>query len=178
MSFKKKRNIFMNNYLKMGDVIEIKKGMQIYVTIPVKFVCSNTIGDNLVNTEITVSEARHYKPLSIKEIGSKVSGVLAWYGCKADEERLISFIQSENIGINNEETFDTSIFIGEYLVYKTEMNGGSETQGYPDGWCVYARKIDNPAVKINFYQSGCFTAVIPPDSIKPIRHEKTITIEC
>ena len=78
----------MNDYLKVGDVIKIEKGMNVYATIPAKFVYSNTIKDNLVNTEITVSEVRNYKPLSIKEIGSKVSDILARYGYPTDRGRV------------------------------------------------------------------------------------------
>lgn len=69
---------------------------------------------------------------------------------------------------------------GKYIVYKTSYNGGNtiRTHGdfrpiatgnhdtYPDGHHVYCIKADDRDVKVDFYQSGCFTAMI--EDIKPI----------
>lgn len=50
---------------------------------------------------------------------------------------------------------------GEYIVYKT-------TYSIPNGhhvWCVNAI---NEAIKVDFYQTGCFTAMIDQTEIKSI----------
>ena len=56
-------------------------------------------------------------------------------------------------------------FAGRYVVYKTAMDGGGTGHGvgdvYPDGHHVYAQKLDNPSVRVDFYQSGAFTAMLP-----------------
>ncbi len=56
-------------------------------------------------------------------------------------------------------------FAGRYVVYKTAMDGGGTGHGahdvYPDGHHVFAEKLDNPSVMVDFYQSGCFTAMLP-----------------
>lgn len=55
-------------------------------------------------------------------------------------------------------------FAGRYVVYKTAMEGGGTGHGphdvYPDGHHVYAQKLDNPSVRVDFYQSGSFTAML------------------
>lgn len=58
---------------------------------------------------------------------------------------------------------DTKFLIGKYIVVKTSMEGGSGPnalpgQDYPDGHHVFCQHVDYPDVKVNFYQTGCFTA--------------------
>jgi hypothetical protein len=52
---------------------------------------------------------------------------------------------------------------GKYIVYKTTFDGGGTSHGisgaYPDGHHVFCLKADDENVKIDFYQSGCFTAM-------------------
>lgn len=54
---------------------------------------------------------------------------------------------------------------GRYVVYKTANDGGGTGHGphdvYPDGHHVYCERLDDRTVKVDFYQSGSFTAVIP-----------------
>lgn len=61
-------------------------------------------------------------------------------------------------------------FAGEYVVTKTSFGGGGSTGypggNYPDGHRVYCESTTKPARKIDFYQSGCFTCMLP--DIKPI----------
>jgi hypothetical protein len=58
---------------------------------------------------------------------------------------------------------------GCYVVYKTAQDGGGTGHGphdvYPSGHHVWCEKVDNAAVKVDFYQSGCFTAMI--EEIEP-----------
>jgi len=62
---------------------------------------------------------------------------------------------------------NTDIFIGEYVVTRTETDGGGE--GFPDGHHVWASKIyedfdGSLAITdfcVDFYQSGCFTCTLP-----------------
>ena len=60
---------------------------------------------------------------------------------------------------------------GRYVVYKTAMEGGGTGHGpydvYPNGHHVYAEKLDNTSVTVDFYQSGAFTALLP--NLKAIR---------
>jgi len=56
------------------------------------------------------------------------------------------------------EEFD--YLAGLYVVVKTCLDGGSDADGYPDGFHVFCEKADNPEIKIDFYQTGDFTAMI------------------
>ena len=64
---------------------------------------------------------------------------------------------------------------GQYIVYKITTDEGGKGHGphdaYPYGHHVYCEKIYNPTTKVDFYQTGSFTAMIT--DIKPIgRGEK------
>lgn len=53
---------------------------------------------------------------------------------------------------------------GEYIVVETNIGDGGTGHGrhdtYPDGYRVFCEKTNNRDIKCNFYQSGCFTAMI------------------
>lgn len=57
---------------------------------------------------------------------------------------------------------------GRYVVVKTTSDGGGTGMGpydvYPNGHHVYAERADG--TKVDFYQSGCFTAMI--ENISPV----------
>lgn len=57
---------------------------------------------------------------------------------------------------------------GKYIVTSTSFDGGGSTfdGGYPDGHHVFCVKADNPKIKVDFYQTGSFTAMI--EDITPI----------
>lgn len=63
---------------------------------------------------------------------------------------------------------ELSYLAGRYVVYKTHVGGGwhSGRDDYPDGHHVFCERLDSPDVKIDFYQSGCFTAMLP--DLKPV----------
>lgn len=63
---------------------------------------------------------------------------------------------------------------GKYVVVKTNTEGGGTGHGghdvYPDGHRVFCENIEHPHIRCNFFQSGCFTAMIK--DIKPIGKAK------
>lgn len=65
-------------------------------------------------------------------------------------------------------------FAGDYVVLKTAFGGGGSGMGpgdhYPDGHRVWCESTEKPTRKIDFYQSGCFTCMLP--DIKPIGRAK------
>lgn len=65
---------------------------------------------------------------------------------------------------------ELSYLAGRYVVYKTAKDGGGIGHGphdiYPDGYHVYCERLDDRSVKVDFYQSGGFTAMI--ENIEPV----------
>ena len=59
---------------------------------------------------------------------------------------------------------------GRYVVYKTAHDGGGTGMGphdvYPNGHHVFCEKLEDQSQKIDFYQSGSFTAMLP--DLKPV----------
>jgi hypothetical protein len=69
-----------------------------------------------------------------------------------------------------------------YVVTQTEMKGGGIGHGphdvYPDGHYVTARKIlrkDTLGDKKEFYQTGCFNGMYPPEKITLVGKAKLET---
>ena len=69
---------------------------------------------------------------------------------------------------------EMAYFAGRYVVYKVNSEGGGKGHGsndsYPDGHHVFCERIDDPTVKVDFFQSGCFTATIK--NIEPVGKAK------
>jgi len=63
---------------------------------------------------------------------------------------------------------DLEYLCGKYIVYKiTSDGGGANFDGaFPDGYHVFCVKADNEKIKVDFYQSGHFTAMIK--DIQPV----------
>lgn len=61
---------------------------------------------------------------------------------------------------------DFDYLVGRYVVYKTVEDGGSDGRDpYPDGHHVFCERLKD-GVRVDFYQTGCFTAMI--EDIKPV----------
>jgi len=70
---------------------------------------------------------------------------------------------------------DTAWVAGRYVVTATAMKGGGTAHGphdvYPDGHHVKAERMDeDDRTVVEFYQTGCFTAMIP--DIEPVGRAK------
>lgn len=64
----------------------------------------------------------------------------------------------------------TSNMVGRYVVYMTTLDGGGTGHGrhdvYQNGHHVHCQRLDRPGVKVDFYQSGCFTKML--ENIEPV----------
>jgi len=68
---------------------------------------------------------------------------------------------------------ELSYLKGSYVVIKTSSDGGSTgMDAYPDGHHVFCEKIESDETRheVDFYQSGCFTAMIK--DIEPVGKAK------
>jgi hypothetical protein len=67
---------------------------------------------------------------------------------------------------------ELSYLLGEYVVYKTCYDGGGTGMGphdvFPDGHHVFCESLEDRSVRVDFYQTGCFTAMI--EEIEPTGH--------
>ncbi len=161
--------------LQKGDIIRLEKGMRIYADIPESCYFENMpFSDKICHTDITIGNVYHRQTeVSKKELVSSVFNKIK-YLIPVTEEQVSGFVESLNLDFSK-KSFDTSVFEGEYEVTRAERNGGGSQLAmcgrgldtYPDGWHVYCQKVNDPDVKVDFYQTGCFTAMI--EDITPIR---------
>jgi len=95
------------------------------------------------------------------EVGHKVYAEVPkhflYSNCKGDFERARG-----DIRVGGELEY----FAGKYIVIKTTNDGGSGHPHSPNGHHVHCIRADDSSVKIDFYQTGGFTAVIA--DIEPI----------
>ncbi|ADO59798.1 hypothetical protein [Paenibacillus polymyxa] len=166
-------------FLQVGDVFVVKEGMKVNAEVPSKFIFSNcrmpnttrktkiVIGSLLKNKMDVEATAHELKKKIVDSIAS-VCGAVA-------NPMAVQHLVSSVINSYEEETLDTTIFCGEYLVVNTTFDGGCGGHDpYPNGHHVFCRKLkdgkyDPNGSQIDFYQSGSFTALITPESVQPIR---------
>lgn len=72
-------------------------------------------------------------------------------------------------------------FIGTYVVLRTAMDGGGTGHGpgdvYPDGHHVFCEQLTAPHLRVDFYQTGCFTAMIEDIEVVGTAVEKVTRTE-
>lgn len=70
--------------------------------------------------------------------------------------------------------FDTRFMVGKWAVYKTTMDGGggSSNDEFPSGHHVFCERLlgkdalsSEHRMRVDFYQTGCFTAMIEAGDI-------------
>lgn len=166
-------------FLQVGDVFEIKKGMKVNAEVPSKFIFTNCRMSNLtsktkivvgiflknkMDVEATANELKE----SIARSVSSVCGAVA-------DPMAVQDLVSSVMNSYEEETLDTTMFCGEYLVINTTFDGGCGGHDpYPNGHHVFCRKLkdgkyDPNGTQIDFYQSGSFSSMILPENVQPIR---------
>lgn len=121
-----------DKFLREGDIIELRKGHEVYAEIEERYAYTNTPNSK----KLTTTDVR---------IGREHNGL------------------------------DTNYLAGRYIVTKTAFDGGSWGGGmnrhddYPNGHHVFCQKMladGKLGEEVNFYQSGCFTAMI--ENISPV----------
>ena len=156
-----------NQYLlQENDIFRLDEGMNIYAFVPEKFIFVNTPFSNKFKEHaICIGQPLRKRIPNKDEIIGEIQKLLdAHLHLELSDEQLSNFIESLNLNFSAEK-FDTSIFMGEYRVSMAGWDGGPHDG--PDAWHVYCEKVDNPNVKVHFYQTGYFT--VKNSDIMPIR---------
>jgi hypothetical protein len=165
------QNSMKQNFLQRGDVFSLKAGMEVYTAVPQRFVYSNTPYSNeITKTNVRVGETltrASDKKLTHKNVVNQILELIHdntdFSGITVDADILKSAVQLPKF---DKQQFDTSEYIGDYVVVSTALTGGGTGHGphdvYPDGWYVTAKKLkgekyDSKGKEISFYQSGCFS---------------------
>jgi hypothetical protein len=171
--------------LQKGDVIYLEKGQGVYVNIPQRFVYYNSIlSDEITSTKIIIGDILSNKIEDEdfeKELNYLINSIIgdfeSRFGYTINRKKVEQFV-IDNINYKIEQ-YDTSIFIGEYIVVSAYEESSSSGHGrgddYSGGWRVECKKLNNDkydsnGLEIYFFQSGCYTAMI--ENIEPIRKMK------
>lgn len=146
--------------LQRGDLIKLEPGMKVYADIPCMFRGGVFFDTKKDHTDIVIGKVYTCEATSAEKLTKKVFEKIQWT-VPVSLEQVASFIESLDLDLS-EKTFDASVYAGEYAVLYAASNGGGYCHdgNYPNGWHVYCQKMDDPSVMVDFYQTGCFTAMI------------------
>ena len=162
----------MKKFLEVGDIIQLEKGMTVYASIPEKFLLKNApFSEERLEAAVEIGKV-YRKAVPDKE---RIVGRLCvdlyktLRGVDLKHKTVENFVDSLGLNFSPEE-FDSSVFAGVYRVYY----GGWKSNFSPvppyTGWHVCCEKVDDPKIRVRFYQNEGFDATI--FDIKPIGHEE------
>jgi hypothetical protein len=172
----------MRRNLKEGDIFALNDGMEVYTKIPEKYVYQNhPMSNKLVSTKVRVGSIRQVtmQGIELATEQAKLTKSIAddfnfHLGFKPSLDHVKKFVAKackDNAVAT--DVLKTGKMVGNYVVIRTEYGGGSTGRdAYPDGHQVFARKLgrngkfNKRGIAVNFYQSGCFTAMIDKKDIK------------
>jgi len=170
--------------LKVGDVIELKKGMDVYGHIPRNFnrsslMTASSITRGYLSVGVVYNRNTNITG-SVEDIKSAIKSNFNRSGFNIGDSKIDEFLKDNIVPLKDEQLL---VKEGEYLVIDTRFGGGSgggnyygggggSSDDYPSGHKVYCQalkdgKYDRNGVRVSFYQSGCFTCMIT--DIKPVR---------
>lgn len=165
--------------LQRGDIINLENGMTVYAEIPEKFYFyKSQFSSKLCKVAVNIGTTYIKKAVSEDDILKKIrnnitsTGIFGIYNIPSELISSFSKDLIKKLNLNlSEETFDSSVFAGKYVVdYAFSDGGGSSSDGgYPSGHHVFCHKIDDPSISVDFYQTGYFTAMIK--DITPINND-------
>lgn len=148
----------MSELLQKNDVLSIEKGWRIYAKIPDKFIVSNRrLSNKMGNHDFIVGEILNVsdseKKREINALVRSIKEAFRHHGIDVTDSKVIELLKSFRFDMKIEE-FDTSIFIGKYIVTQTEfMNDGLYgTQLKVTLKKMKNDKLDPNGFEIYFYQ--------------------------
>lgn len=155
------------NYLERGNIVEFKKGMKVKAKIAEKFAYANcpfssketchavTIGDKLTNSTVETKK---------EEVRVALRQLLESNGVLVEDKEVDNFI-NPFLEQYHEETLDTSIFSGRYVVISTHNEAGSDVicQKLKEG-----DQYDPNGIQIYISQNERYFCSYGPDEIRPV----------
>lgn len=138
--------------LQRHDIIKVEKGMVINAKIPEKFTQTKDVfSEKIVEKEFVVGKIYHFPhpALTVGKINSNIHTTiedkLISYGLNPDvfNDKIKNFIKDLDLKLEK-DTFDASIYEGEYKVYFTLYEHGE--------YWVFCEKLDDSGIEIKFSQ--------------------------
>jgi len=173
--------------LKVGDVILLQDGMDVYTELPSKFIYDNRkLSTKLAKSGIVVGITIKTSIDITKEKTNVASDIVLAFksnlGYDVSLDTVNYFIDSVVASPSATEEF--IVEAGAFVVLDTKYDGGGSGDYSFSGHHVFCKRLkdgkyDANGQEVDFYQSGGFTAMIKPDEIQPIATmtvTKTVTL--
>lgn len=131
-----------------GNIIRLEKGMKIKVQVPTKFLYVNRpFSNKLEQRTICIGDILVKRPTDTKNLEISILEIFELEGLSnSNKNKISSFIESLNLNISKEE-FDTSSFIGEYIVFEVRNDS------------IVCIKNDDSSIKIEFNPSEYYNSI-------------------
>jgi hypothetical protein len=160
--------------LKVGDIVELRTGHKVYTDVPERYVYQNmALSNEKCHHDVTVNEKYDaYNEIDIHSVAVEIHNAFRRVGLKADNKAITKFIHAQ---ISQRELSSEKFCFkgGTFVVINTKIDGGSSGRDpYPNGHHVFVKRLakdgsyDKQGDTADFYQSGCFSAMIEPSKIK------------
>lgn len=142
----------MKRFLKRGDIFEVTEGMRVLAEIPQKFCFSKSLNSKKmyknsfeVGKKYVISEKN--KETYLEMLKDKISEILASHEIEMDNEDIKNFISKAQLNMEKEE-FDTSIYIGKYVVVNVDSYERKVTAKK-----LTIDKFDSESLEVEFFQN-------------------------
>lgn len=161
-----------SNLLHEGDLVRLEKGMMVHAPIPEKFRYGGSFSEQIHQPHICIGEVCRKEAADkehvLEEMLSEIRKRLSDYDDKVVTNEIFqAFVNSLGLNLSTEE-FDTSMFAGIYRVYEAKLTEDTSLPSSSENWTVYCEKVNEPDVRVWFYQNGCHVATL--HNIEPIGH--------
>lgn len=154
----------MEKKLQRGNIIKLKKGMSVFINVKEKFIpgCS-PFSENLAEYCISIGDILkcHINAIDKQNLFFSINGFLNSGGIYPEYDEIENFI--DTIIKDEDETFDTSVYEGEYIVTSAgRLSNGSI-------WRVKASKMENEKLipnkfDVTFCQTpNCEASILPKE---------------
>lgn len=162
--------------LERGNIILLKKGMQVNIKLEERFVESNKpFSSKIVEHSVQIGEILRVQEMTESDkcyFRNDLEGVLYKVGINSTEEELKKIVTQilSKYEANINDTFNTNGLAGEYVVIHT----GIDNEGGPKKECnVVAKKLckgvyDPNGVEVTFYQIPGHMSSICPSEIEVV----------
>ena len=140
--------ILKEQTLVKGNIIRLEKGMKIKVQVPTKILYVNRpFSNKLEQRTICLGDILVKRPADTKNLEISILEIFEREGLSnSNKNKISSFVESLDLNVSKEE-FDTSSFIGEYIVFEVRNDS------------IVCIKNDDSSITVEFNPSEYYNSI-------------------
>lgn len=132
--------------IQRGEIINLKLGAGVLADVPSMYCGGSFFDTSNTHKEIIIGETYSRRRKNIQELAKEVFEQIK-HLVPVSEDQITNFLLDLNLDLEA-KIFDTSIYAGEHNV----IFAGYDHPKFSNFWHVFCQKVDNPSIKLDFYQ--------------------------